>query len=210
MRPPAALWWLIALALAACLLPWVVNPGAGLSLNPADLAEWTSLSPTVQAQSPTLLTTFLLRTPLLVVALLVGFATARFRGWAALGILLLATAQLPPFEFLADSGNANYRQQALMAGLTAGLGLLALFAVPRRLSLPGVFAVSAAGIIAAWLGMISALTEMRAFGLAAQPGDGIVVYSAALVGAFAVALQAGIKKRHPATPPSASEPAELR
>jgi hypothetical protein len=51
---------------------------------------------------------------------------------------------------------------------------------------------------------------MRAFGLAAQPGDGIVVYSAALVGAFAVALQAGIKKRHPATPPSASEPAELR
>lgn len=194
-------WWLIAaVALASCLLPWLVSPAAGLSLNPIDLAEWTSLAPAVQAQTPPLLTTFLLRAPLLVVALLIALAANRYRGWAGLFILLLAAAQLPPFEFLNDSANSNYRQQLLMAVLTGGLGLLVLFVLPRRFALSAAMVVATLGLIAAVLGIASALREMQSFALPVQVGPGFALYGAALGSGLVLAATAGIKKRRQAAP----------
>lgn len=197
-------WWLGAVALLACALPWALNPGAGLSLNPADLAEWTSLNPVIRAQSPPLAATFLLRTPLLVVAALFGLAAGHSARWLALLlILVLAAAQLPPFEFVRDLANANYQQQALLAALTTLAGLLALFVLPRSRA-PGVGAAAAiAGLAAAFIGACSAITEMRALGLNTVAGPGLGVYSAALVIAAALpAISAGIKKRRAETPPS--------
>jgi hypothetical protein len=196
--------WLAALALLACALPWVSNPGAGLSLNPVDLAEWTSLHPAIQAQSPPLLTTFLLRTPLLVVAALIGLSVGRAARWpAALAIAALAVAQLPPFEFVRDLESANYRQQALMAALTLAGGWLALFGIQRdRGGIIGAV-VALAGLIAAVFGAAGALGAMRDFGLPAQPGPGLLVYSAALIGVALLPLvPSGIKKRRALTPPS--------
>lgn len=204
------LWLAAAAALASCLLPWLVNPAAGLSLNPVDLAEWTSLTPAVQAQTPPLFTTFVLRTPLLVVALLAGLAANRHRGWAALFILLLAVAQLPPFEFLKDAGNSNYRQQLLMAVLTGGLGLIVLFRLPRRFTLAGAGITAGFGLMAALLGVASALREMQAFALPVQIGPGIVLYCAALVGVLVVTVATGIKKRRVTAPLDHSGRAEVR
>ena len=203
------LWLTAALALAACLLPWVTNPAAGLSLNPTDLAEWTTLAPAVQAQTPPLFTSFLLRTPLLIVALLVAFAAGRKNGWATLLILLLAAAQLPPFEFLKDSGNSNYRQQLMMAVLTAGLGLGALYGLPRRFVLTGAGITAALGLLAALAGVTSALHEMQAFALAAQAGPGLLLYGAAMLATVALALVAGIKKRRVEAPPGTSSWVEV-
>jgi hypothetical protein len=196
--------WLAALALLACALPWVSNPGAGLSLNPVDLAEWTSLHPAIQAQSPPLLTTLLLRTPLLVVAALIGLSVGRAARWpAALAIAALAVAQLPPFEFVRDFESANYRQQALMAALTLAGGWLALFAIQRgRAGIIGAV-VALAGLIAAVFGAAGALGAMRDFGLPAQPGPGLFVYGAALAGVSVLPFaRYGIKKRRALTPPS--------
>lgn len=195
------IWLMAGLVLVSCLLPWVTLPGAGLSLNPTDLAEWTSLAPAVRAQTPALLTTFLLRTPLVIAALLVALAADQRRAWAALLIALLAVAQLPPFEFLADSGNSNYQQQALMAAWTFGLGWLFLFALPRR-RVPETMAVTAlAGLLCAITGVAGALGEMRAFGLSPQVGVGAILYSGTLAVAFLAGIASGIKKRRTETPP---------
>ncbi|HYO88712.1 MAG TPA: hypothetical protein VER79_08685 [Candidatus Limnocylindrales bacterium] len=198
------LGWFGALALLACALPWSLNPGAGLSLNPIDLAEWTSLNPAVQAQTPTLLATFLLRTPLLIVALLFALATSRSaRPLAVLLLLLLSAGQLPPFEFLGDLGNANFQQQALMAVLTLIIGLLTLMLFPHPRALLAGAIVALAGLLAAVIGAANAFAEMRAFGLPALIGPGLAIYSAALAGAATFPLlQAGIKKRRACTPPS--------
>ncbi len=191
------LWWLGAAALLACALPWVVNPGAGLSLNPVDLAEWTSLNPTIQNQTPSLLTTFLLRTPLLVVAVLFALAANRStRPLAALLVVVLAAAQLPPFEILSNFSNPNYQQQALLAGLTLVLGLLALIAVPRKHALAAASLTSIAGLAAVLLGASSGLDAMHALGLPALAGPGLILYCAALGLTTALpAIEAGIKKR---------------
>jgi hypothetical protein len=196
--------WLAALALLACALPWVSNPGAGLSLNPVDLAEWTSLHPAIQAQSPPLLTTFLLRTPLLVIAALLGLSSGRGAHWRiALIVVVLALAQMPPFEFVRDLESANYRQQVLMAALTLSAGLLALFAVRPGGAAPSGALLALAGLAAVVLGAAGALAAMRDFGLPAQPGPGLFVYGAALVSAALLPLAAtGIKKRRAFTPPS--------
>lgn len=203
------LWLTAALALAACLLPWVTNPAAGLSLNPTDLAEWTTLAPAVQAQTPPLFTSFLLRTPLLIVALLVAYATGRKHSWAALLILLLAAAQLPPFEFLKDSGNSNYRQQLMMAVMTAGLGLGALYGLARHFVLTGAGVVTALGLLAALAGVTSAVREMRAFAPGAQAGPGLLFYSAAMLAIVALAANTGIKKRRGEAPPGSSSWVEV-
>ena len=203
------LWLTAALALAACLLPWVTNPAAGLSLNPADLAEWTTLAPAVQAQNPPLFTAFLLRTPLLVVTLLVAFAAGRKHGWAAILILLLAAAQLPPFEFLKDSGNSNYRQQLMMAVLTAGLGLGALYGLPRRFVMTGAGIAAALGLLAALAGVTSAVREMQAFALGAQAGPGLLLYGGAMLAIVALAAYTEIKKRRGEAPPGTSSWVEV-
>jgi hypothetical protein len=85
--------WLFAaglLFLAAGLLPWVQVSGAGLNLNPVDLAEWTSLAPAIQSQSPPLLTTALLRTFLVVATLLLALGCGT-RRWMATSFVIILT-----------------------------------------------------------------------------------------------------------------------
>ena len=60
-------WRFLLLALIAYSLPWVVGPGAALTLNAYDLAEWTSLHPAVRTAALPFALTFGLRLlPLLV------------------------------------------------------------------------------------------------------------------------------------------------
>ena len=128
---------LIVMALCGYALPWIVVPSASLTLNGHDLAEWASLVPSQRATSPPLLAPLLLRLqPLALSLLLGGIAVGRRRtAMAAAAICLLAAAQLPPFEFVYDINNLNYRQQFGLAvfSLIGGLCLVPLQA--RRLAL---------------------------------------------------------------------------
>ncbi|MFN8529394.1 MAG: hypothetical protein U0670_12340 [Anaerolineae bacterium] len=54
----------LSLGLIGYFSAWVVNPGVALTLHAFDLAEWASLHPVVRAE-PMLITTLLLRLPLL-------------------------------------------------------------------------------------------------------------------------------------------------
>ncbi len=66
-------WLLIAVMLVCYALPWVINPGVSLTLGGYDLGEWASLHEAVRGEQPPLLTSFLLRLPLALVAVLIGW-----------------------------------------------------------------------------------------------------------------------------------------
>jgi hypothetical protein len=176
------------LLLGLYLLPWVVNPSVSLTANGYDLAEWSSLHPAVQAQTPMLLTSLLLRLPLACVALLIAFC-ARRNVLAALVVLVTAVALLPPLEFVRDFGNPNYRQLAALALITlvgGGVGLSGFVPRYHRLITAGVALVGAA---AGLLGLAQAYDLMRGFGLAAQigaGGPGLILMFMSVAGALAI------------------------
>ena len=123
---------LIVVALCGYALPWIVAPIASMTLNGHDLAEWASLVPSQRATSPPLLAPLLLRLQPVMLSLLLGVHRDRTpksgMAMSAAAICLLAAAQLPPFEFVYDINNLNYRQQFSLAALSliAGFCLIPL------------------------------------------------------------------------------------
>lgn len=108
-------WAWVSLLLFTYSLPWMVNPGSGLTVNAYDLAEWVSLSPAVRAQ-PLLYTALFLRLPLVLITWSIALAAPQpnFRGmWLshAVACFLMVSAQLPPLEFLTQPNDPNYQQQ---------------------------------------------------------------------------------------------------
>ncbi len=131
---------LFVLALIAYTLPWVVGKGAAMTYGAYDFAEWTSLHPASHAQNPTLLTPLLLRLPLalLVVALVFGTsyrASTRHRLFLGGLVIVTAIALFPPLEFMTVArDDPNFRQQAMLSGLTLIVGLVAVSGITRRVS----------------------------------------------------------------------------
>jgi hypothetical protein len=161
---------------------------ASLTFGAYDLAEWTSLHPAVRSVEPALVMTLMLR---LVPALLViGLAawTSLKRGsvpWWLAGLAVLAAAGglLPPFEFIANTGDPNYRQQfivaliALIGGLGAWSGLLGHHS--RWITL----AAAVGALICAAVGLTQALTLFAGFRLDVATGiggPGVIVCALAL------------------------------
>ncbi len=172
------LWILILLALTAYSLPWIINPGTILNPGAYDLAEWTSLHPTVRNNNPPLLTTLLLRGQLVLLALIVAANTPRptlTRKWtlSALGVFVLAAASLPPFEYFTEARNdPNYRQQFL---LTLGIIVGGTTGLSGRLYnmrgwLVMVFAI--AGLTSSSIALVQALELMQQYQLPTQAGIG--------------------------------------
>ncbi|MFN8448358.1 MAG: hypothetical protein U0521_07145 [Anaerolineae bacterium] len=185
-----------ALLLIVYLFPWVVNPSASLTANAYDLAAWASVHPAVQAETPTLLTCLLLRLPLACIALLVAFG-ARRSALSALVVLVAVAALLPPLEFIHDTGNPNYRQQAALALLTllaGGIGVSGILPRYRGWIAVGIALVGAASSA---LGLLRGYELMRGFGLETQIGVGGVGLALAFA-VIAVMLAAG-ERRAPGT-----------
>lgn len=185
---------MLALIVVACCgyaLPWIVAPAASMTLNGHDLAEWASLVPSQRATSPPLLTSLLLRLQLVMLSLLLGvIAVGRRRmAMSAVAICLLAGAQLPPFEFLYDINNLNYRQQFSLAALSLIAGLCLILLRSRILSLMVVLSIAAAGLVTSFLGLSMALKLYLAFSLDAAPGLGIWVLGLSYVALIANALR---------------------
>ena len=174
IRSSALFWWVFIL-LAICLysLPWVINPGASLTLNGYDLAEWSSLYPGIRSGSTPLLVTFALRSPLLWISVLIAFAP-RSAWWLRL-ILIAAIigVLLPPPEFFSSGfDDPNYRQMLLSAGAALIAGVLGIVYYSQRWRTVIQFAALAAMIVASSGGLLTGLSLMSEFDLPLQVGPG--------------------------------------
>lgn len=163
------------LMLVLYTLPWLVNPGVSLTPGAYDLAEWASLHPAVRAETPALLTSFLLRLPLACVALLIAFSARGKRLVPALAVLLIAAALLPPLEFVRALGDANYQQQFALALITLVGSAIGLSRVLARWHRAIMLAVTITGAAASALGLFNAYQLMRGFDLPVQIGFGGVM-----------------------------------
>lgn len=182
----ALLAFLLAGLVTAMILPWLVGPGAGLTFNGYDLAEWASLYPAARAETPPLLTPLLLRLAL-ALAGLVAVASLANPWLRALAAAVTALALMPPLDFLASgSADPNYRQQfALAAGVL--LASAGIFVLARRLSARRMIVASlgALGLVVVLAGLLRARDLLALSGIQVALGPGGLLM-AALFLAFAV------------------------
>ena len=178
---------LVVVGLLGYVQPWIVAPSGPMTLNAFDLAEWASLIPTQRGTSPPLLVPLLLRLQPVILSLLLGLIAAGPKRMAltAAAICILSTAQLPPFEFVYDINNLNYRQQFILAAASLVAGFLVLPLEPRRVSTFVMLALAAVGIVTAAFGLSEAEALYRQFQLDAAPGAGIwilgLIYAALII-----------------------------
>lgn len=182
-----------ALMLALYLLPWVVNLSASLTPNGYDLAEWTSLHPAARAQTPMLLTSLLLRLPLVCIALVVAFGAPR-RLSSALVVLIIAAALLPP-EIIPLTDNPNSRQLGALAFGTLIIGMVGVSGVLARYRRWLASGSALIGAVASAVGVLQALELMRGFTLSAQVGAGSVGLTLLFLGTAGVFAVAAIRRQ---------------
>ena len=169
---------LLLLGLLGYLLPWAVAPSAPMTLNAYDLAEWTSLHPAQRQTTPPLLAPLLLRAQLVMLSLAIALSVSQ-RWVAAAAVAALALAQLPPFEYVYDIANLNYRQQFALALVSLAAGLAATRLRHRRMTLLLLILLPAAGIVSVFAGVGQAL---EAFWQPADTGFGPWLLTASYVG----------------------------
>ncbi len=186
-------WLLIALALVAYVLPWVMNPAHVLDLNAYDLAEWLSLR-------PALATSFLLRGQLLIITLLIALSSTpprRTAGWwlRLIAVLVLCVAQLPPLEFIRNTADSNQQQQFMLAALSVvggAIGLSTWLASYRYHLLAG---LSLTGIITCIIAIPQALHVMQAYRLPTTIDAGVIGMSA-VYGAIGLYALSHLRESH--------------
>ena len=193
LSPQILLIALVVLALYACTLPWVNNPGAALRLSAYDLAEWTSLVPSVRGGSPPLLPTVLLRLPLLILSGVIAFSKGN-RVIRAVIVLTAAVALLPPLNFLQTPDDINYRQQFVLAVLTlisGGIGVSDRLGRWHPVIAP---IIALLGGAAALIGVLQGYTLMREYQLPAQVGLGGIIFSGCCLGLALLTRQLTARK----------------
>ncbi len=186
-----AMFALIALALFGYAQPWIVAPVGSMTLNAPDLAEWASLVPSQRVTTPPLLAPLLIRLQPMMLTLLLGGITAGRRKMAmsAAAICLLAASQLPPFEFVYDINNLNYRQQFSLAALSLIAGICLIPIQTRRVLLLAAALIGAAGLVTSAFGLSTAIELYGAFEFDAVPGAGIWILGLSYVALIAIALR---------------------
>ena len=181
---------LVLIGFGGYLLPWIVASSGPMTLNAFDLAEWASLVPAQRGTFPPLIVPLLLRTQPVLLSLLLSVIAVGRKGMAvaALAICLVAIAQLPPFEYVYDINNLNYRQQFVLAVVSLVAGLLLLPHGRRWIALAVKLALAIVGIGTATLGLSGAMALFSQFGLAAVPGAGIWILILGYAAIIALAL----------------------
>lgn len=178
--PTLIFWFWFGLYLIMYSLPWISNPGRSLSLGAYDLAEWSSLHPTVKATTPPLLTCFLIRFPLVGLAWIVGFHSKDLITKPMLlplvhtiTVVLIAISLLPPLEFFTiASGDPNYQQQfvlAIAASIGGVIGLSGLLKALQPIILPAIILTI---VLTSVLGLSQSLRLMLDFQLPSKVGIG--------------------------------------
>ncbi len=175
--------WIIFIlfTLITYTLPWVVGGGASLTFGAFDLAEWASLHPATRAMSPILLTSFLLRFPLVCLAWIVAFNAPPYpfksANWWFYGVicLILVIFSTPPLEFLTTNrDDMNYLQQAglsVLGIIGCAIGLSGVLK-PYRHYIAVVMSLIGA-IVSVW-GVILAYSLLADFQISISVGIGII------------------------------------
>lgn len=191
--------WIIVCVVAGVvcyLLPWTDHSTAGFTMNGFDLAEWSSLHPAVRSSSPAMLTSFLLRAPLVALAAVLALGAqalphARLRWLVWCGAAGLVLRMIPPAEFFTgETGDPNFRQLLLLS--VVGFGLVAasipLRALPDGVRRGWVAALWAAGAAAGGAGLSRAWTLLDNFEIDVTVGAGIIGFVGVSALAAALAL----------------------
>ncbi len=181
---------ILVLCVISYVTAWVTHPAGGLTFHAFDLAEWASLHPLVRGESPALLTTLLLRLPLVAIGVLFALAAHRERRWriwcwaAAFGAGL---GLLPPLDFVTQLSNGNYQQQLGLA--VTVMAALALSLTGRLARLYPILSavITLIGLIAGIVGFARAYDLLRAFDITAAPGMGVFTTNIGLI-LFALTL----------------------
>lgn len=171
----------IGLTLITYTLPWVVGGGASLTFGAFDLAEWASLHPATRVMSPVLLTSFLLRFPLVCLAWIVAFNAPPYpfksANWWIYSTmcLVLIVLSTPPLEFLTTNrDDINYLQQAglsLLGFIGCGIGLSRILKQHRHHIAIGIALI---GAISSIWGMILGYSLLADFQINLSVGIGIM------------------------------------
>ena len=187
-HPPSR--WLILtrigliVAWLGCYFPWTATRGAAFTVNLFDLAEWTSLDSAVRYGSPPLLPTFLLRLTVGLIAVIIALHAVQTRSIGARRVLiglalLIGIGLLPPIAFFSgQSGDANYRQQFVIA-LATCVVVFNLWLLGQRLSHRIVARATVIGLVLALItgtiGWLTGVNALSAFQIHLSPGYGLLI-----------------------------------
>ena len=188
---------MVLAGLVGYLQPWIVAPTGSMTLSAFDLAEWASLVPAQRVTSPPLLASLLLRLQPVIICLLLGaVADSRAKiALSAVAILLLSTAQLPPFEYVYDLNNLNYRQQFFLAFASLVGGFAAMLLSGRMLASLATIVLPIVGLVTSVMGLARAEALLAQFQLDASSGAGIVILSATYFALLALSARGIISRR---------------
>ncbi|MCA0453060.1 MAG: hypothetical protein LCI00_03705 [Chloroflexi bacterium] len=182
----------LLIALIGYVLPWIVTPANGMQMGAYDLAEWSSLVPSVRQTAPFLWISLALRLPLAIIGFLLSIVLSikNFR-IAVAALVIMSIALLPPLEFFTTyHDDPNYRQQFIIAASTLLIGIAS---IKRSLNTKKwlVILFSILGTIAGIVGMSQGWSLMQNYKLPMSIGIGMV---ATTVG-FATIAGLGILKQ---------------
>lgn len=183
---------LLLIGLLGYVLPWAVGPTAPMTLNAYDLAEWASLHPAQRHGTPPLLAPLLLRAQLVILSLTFALTASRlpWKSISTTAIFVLALAQLPPFEYVYDIANLNYRQQFALALASLIASLVAIRLEKRRAIWVLMLLLPLAGIVSIYAGVAQALDVYNQPHSVASIGLGPWLLTASYVGIAATRLLA--------------------
>jgi hypothetical protein len=191
--PKRSQFWFISLCIlgiVAYFIPWLINPGNGLSFGAYDLAEWASLHPAIRGGNPPFLASLLLRLSLACFGLVIATTLwKQKRGWHIVFIFLVGIALLPPIEFFTlYRDDPNYQQQFALAVITVLVGVSSLaLRSPKWTSALGIVCAVVSGI-SSLLGLIQTYDLMRGFALVTQVGSGGILFVVLNVGIMLLLL----------------------
>ncbi len=183
---------LLALGVVAYFLPWVWHPDASLSPGGRDLAEWTTLHPEAHAGALMLLPSFLLRSALGLVAVLLALTTLDFDSqYLRWGIVVVAAALalslFPPLDFITTArGDPNYRQQfVLCVGTLVLLGLVAWRgrSLTNRLRQTAVLLIAGGAMGCGLIGLAEGLRLVNTLGITLAVGGGGLIFAGLIAAA---------------------------
>lgn len=182
----------LAVGLLGYLLPWTVAPSAPMTLNAFDLAEWTSLHPAQRQTAPPLLAPLLLRAQLVFLTLAFAITTSgrTWRLFSVAAVVLLALAQLPPYEYVYDLANLNYRQQFFLALASLISGLLATVMGQRRIAWMLLLALAIVGTVSVVAGVAQAFELYRQLQQTTSVGLGPWILSSSYIAIATTSLLA--------------------
>ena len=190
------LFILLVIGFLGYLLPWAVAPSAPMTLNAYDLAEWTSLHPAQRLTSPPLLAPLLLRLQLVILTVLVAALASRqsLKALSGMFIVALAVSQLPPFEYVYDIANMNYKQQFILAVTSFVAGLVVIRFGGKRVL--GVLAsvLPVVGIISATYGISLAYDLFEPLQPGGSIGLGLWILLASYAGIVVMVIYAVISR----------------